>query len=493
MLFNSPIYIFCFLPFVLAGYFLLFQRKKNFVTLWLIVVSFVFYWYGHDANICLLVFSLFSNFFFGKLLLNRHKGNMMLDAILVTGLTLNILPLAFFKYSGFFIENINAITNFNIQSFDIFLPLAVSFYSFQQIAFLVDCRRAETMTDYTFVNYCCFIVFFPQLISGPIVRYEELVPQLKEKLTNFTNWNNVALGLFLFGVGLFKKTIIADTFAVWADAGFHVPDTLNFLEAWSVSLSYTFQLYFDFSGYTDMAIGVGLLFDIRLPINFNSPYQSLSIREFWQRWHISLSRWLRDYLYIPLGGNRKGNIRSIVNIFITFILGGIWHGAGWNFIIWGAMHGAALAVYRLWRILNIKIPAIICWFLTFFFINISWVFFRSSSIHDALVLLKSMVNYDAQVLISSFKEIAVTVKTAIFDIDSQSIEFVKNIFYVIIIPSIVLLSPNSMEITGYITSNRKLRLKMNVFTAFILALVFFLSFKTLAGSVYKSNFLYFEF
>lgn len=499
MLFHSPFYIFCFLPVVMAVYFFSLQwGQRRFITAWLVVASLFFYGYSALQYTPLLACSLLGNFFLGKLFLHaQKKKESVLNILLVAGVLLNIFPLAYFKYTDFFVENINIITGSHISSFGVVLPLAISFYSFQQIAFLVDCRRAGKLTDYTFLNYSSFVLFFPQLIAGPIVRYEEFVPQLKDKVTSSINWEHAAQGFFLFGVGLFKKTIIADTFAAWADAGFRDPSALHFLEAWVASLSYTFQLYFDFSGYTDMAIGVALFFGIHLPINFNSPYKSLSIREFWQRWHISLSRWLRDYLYIPLGGNRKGNIMSLVNIFITFLLGGIWHGAGWNFIIWGAMHGGALGVYRLWKPLNLKMSAIFCWFLTFFFINISWVFFRAESVSEALLLLKAMGSYDTQILISALKELATVLsgfdKAAIYYIDGPLVQFMHSAFYAIIIPLLVFFLPNSMEIIRYIPSNSRLKFKTNIFAAFLLAVLLSLSFMTFIGNVSQSHFLYFEF
>ncbi len=237
-------------------------------------------------------------------------------------------------------------------------------------------------------------LFFPQLIAGPIVHHKEMMPQFSDAANRHPRVVNIAEGLFIFAIGLFKKAVIADTFAVWVTEGFSHPDALHFTDAWITSLSYTFQLYFDFSGYTDMAIGAALLFNIRLPQNFDSPYKATSIQDFWRRWHITLSRFLRDYIYIPLGGNRKSEPRTYYNLMTTFLLGGIWHGAGWTFLFWGALHGAALVLHRLWKKAGKTMPMILAWFVTFMFVNISWVFFRAKDFHDAFSVLRGMSGYN---------------------------------------------------------------------------------------------------
>jgi len=252
---------------------------------------------------------------------------------LTFGVISNLALLGYFKYTDFFLENFNLAFDGSVPLLHLALPLAISFFTFQQIAYLVDSYRCET-AEYAFLNYALFVTFFPQLIAGPIVHHAEMMPQFASKWNLVKNYKNIATGLFIFSIGLFKKVVIADTFAQWATAGFDQAEYLNLIEAWATSLSYTFQLYFDFSGYTDMAIGAALLFNIKLPINFNSPYKALDIQDFWRRWHITLSRFLRDYIYIPLGGNVKGPFRIYNIILATFILGGIWHGAGWTFVFW---------------------------------------------------------------------------------------------------------------------------------------------------------------
>jgi len=312
---------------------------------------------------------------------------------LIIGIIANVALLGYFKYSDFFISNLNYIIDGNLSLLNLALPLAISFYTFQQIAYLVDSYRGETK-EYDFLNYAVFVTFFPQLIAGPIVHHSEMMPQFKQVRNQIINYRNIALGLFIFSMGLFKKVVIADAFAVWATNGFDVAEHLNLIEAWVTSLSYTFQLYFDFSGYTDMAIGIALLFNIRLPINFNSPYKATSIQDFWRRWHITLSRFLRDYIYIPLGGNRNGDISMYSNLLITFLIGGIWHGAGWTFLFWGLLHGSALVIQRVWHNTGIVLHTLLAWFITFNFINITWVFFRAKEWDDAIKVLSGMFSYN---------------------------------------------------------------------------------------------------
>ncbi len=315
------------------------------------------------------------------------------NSTFTVGVVANLGLLGYFKYSDFLIENVNYAFNSGIPSLNLALPLAISFFTFQQIAYLVDSYRRET-SEYDFLNYAVFVTFFPQLIAGPIVHHKEVMPQFSNVRTKIINYRNISLGLFIFSIGLFKKVVIADSFSIWANFGFNSVNVLNIFEAWTTSLSYTFQLYFDFSGYTDMAIGLALLFNIKLPINFNSPYKATSIQDFWRRWHITLSRFLRDYIYIPLGGNRKGSFRTSANLMTTFILGGIWHGAGWTFVFWGVLHGAALVVHRLWGKLGIRLWAWLSWLITFNFINITWVFFRAEEWNDAIKIIKSMFCLD---------------------------------------------------------------------------------------------------
>ena len=335
----------------------------------------------------------------------ENKKSFSKKSILIFGIVANLSLLGYFKYADFFIENFNIVAQTNINLFNLLLPLAISFFTFQQIAYLVDSYRQETK-EYDFLNYALFVTFFPQLIAGPIVHHSEMMPQFANKWNAVKKYKNIALGLFIFSIGLFKKVVIADTFAVWASAGFDTATTLNLFEAWATSLSYTFQLYFDFSGYTDMAIGIALLFNIKLPINFNSPYKARNIQDFWRRWHITLSRFLRDYVYIPLGGNKISSFRTYSNLLATFVIGGLWHGAGWTFIFWGFLHGMALVIHRAWSNLGFKMWTWLAWLITFNFVNVAWVFFRAKEWDDPVRVLGAMFSLDNVVIALSLENIS---------------------------------------------------------------------------------------
>ncbi|WP_345980658.1 MBOAT family O-acyltransferase [Sulfurimonas sp. HSL3-2] len=399
MLFNSYEFIFFFLPFTFFVYFYLLQKRLTVGARGFIVfASLFFYSWWNVVYLPLILSSMLFNYVIGNSLNeNFSKAKVGKKTLLIFGIISNLALLGYFKYSDFFIQNVNLAFESSISLLHLALPLAISFFTFQQIAYLVDSYRGETK-EYDFLNYALFVTFFPQLIAGPIVHHSEMMPQFASRWNLAKNYKNIATGLFIFSIGLFKKVVIADTFSVWATNGFDHAVTLNMLEAWVTSLSYTFQLYFDFSGYTDMAIGAALLFNIKLPINFNSPYKATSIQDFWRRWHITLSRFLKDYIYIPLGGNRKGNFRTYTNLMATFILGGIWHGAGWTFVFWGFLHGIALVINHIWRSIGLKLPTIFAWFITFNFINIAWVFFRAKEWNDAIKVLSGMMGFNNIVL-----------------------------------------------------------------------------------------------
>ena len=414
----------------------------------------------------------------------KGRNRFSKKSILIFGIIANILLLGYFKYSDFFIENINYTFNTNIELLKLALPLAISFFTFQQIAYLVDSYRQETK-EYDFLNYAIFVTFFPQLIAGPIVHHKEMMPQFAYVRNKVINYKNIAMGLFIFSIGLFKKVVIADTFAIWATTGFDTAATLNLFEAWATSLSYTFQLYFDFSGYTDMAIGVALLFNIKLPINFNSPYKAKNIQDFWRRWHITLSRFLKDYIYIPLGGNRKGEFRTYSNLMITFIIGGIWHGAGWTFLFWGFLHGLALVIHRFWNRLGFRLWGWLAWLITFNFINIAWVFFRAKEWDDALKVLGGMFSLDNVVLprflsskLSFLQEYGVA-----FGEFAANIQATKDITIWLLVGFILILFfKNSMEKLD----NFKITLWNFIFIIFILTV-------GISAITKESEFLYFNF
>lgn len=395
MIFSSTAFILVYLPIVFFVYFGL--NKLRLIPagkLWLVAASIFFYGYWSIDYIPLLLASIFFNFVVGCAISPYAKGlriRATRKTVLALSISANIALLGYFKYANFFIENLNSVIGSSYSLAEIILPLGISFYTFTQIAFLVDSYRGEAK-EYDFVNYALFVTFFPHLIAGPILHHREMMGQFKSKWTWAIRHRNIFMGLFIFSVGLFKKVMIADTFAVWADAGFASGASHDFFSSWATSLSYTFQLYFDFSGYCDMAIGAALLFNIWLPINFNSPYKSLDIQDFWRRWHMTLSRYLRDYLYIPLGGNRCSSARIYFNLMATFVLGGLWHGASWMFVIWGALHGGALVIHRLWKQLGMSMPNPLAWLVTFLFVNVTWVFFRATSLNDAFSILGGMIN-----------------------------------------------------------------------------------------------------
>jgi len=390
MLFNSYPFIFMFLPVTLIVYFVLNRLRwtiaaKTSLTL----ASLFFYGYWDPEYLPLMLGSIVFNYLIGWWLARwSDRSALQRRAVLIFGLVVDLGLLGYYKYANFFLENLGELTGNTYSTLQIILPLGISFFTFTQIAFLVDAYKGKAK-EFNFISYTLFVTFFPHLIAGPILHHGEMMPQFDRKRNKVWNWPNVAKGVYIFCIGLFKKVVIADTFALYANDGFAKAST--FADSWVASLSYTFQLYFDFSGYTDMAIGIALLFNIRLPQNFNSPYKAVSITDFWRRWHMTLSRWLRDYIYIPLGGNRRGFSIANRNLIITFLLGGLWHGAGWTFIIWGAMHGVGQAIQRVWTRRGKPLPTWLAWFITFMFINATWVFFRAEDFHQALRILKGMI------------------------------------------------------------------------------------------------------
>ncbi len=404
MLFYSFEFLFIFLPISFFGYFFLLHLKRPvFAKIFLVLVSLFFYSWWNLAYLPILIGSIVFNYFLSlAFLLEKNRLYFSDKAILVFGLAANIILLGYFKYADFFIDNINIVTNGSIPLLHLALPLAISFFTFQQIAYLVDSYRG-LIKENSFLNYALFVSFFPQLIAGPIVHHSSMMPQFASHWNMVKDYRNIALGIFIFSIGLFKKVIIADSFALWVTTGFDHASVLTLFEAWATSLSYTFQLYFDFSGYIDMAIGLGLLFNIRLPQNFNSPYKARNIQEFWRRWHITLSLFIKEYIYIPLGGNRGTRLRTYINLGITFFIVGLWHGAGWNFVLWGTLHGVALVVFKVSQQLNIKLFGIFSWFLTFNFVNFTWVFFRAENWEDAFKVLSGMFGFSGIVLPYEYK------------------------------------------------------------------------------------------
>jgi D-alanyl-lipoteichoic acid acyltransferase DltB (MBOAT superfamily) len=391
MLFNSFEFIFVFLPIVFIGYFFINQFSHHLGKLFLLIASLFFYRWWSPVYLYLFVGSMVVN---GSIsfLLYKKSNEMTLrskKALLITGIVFNVILLGFFKYYNFFMSTINSLFHTHLPLLDLILPLAISFYTFQQIAFLVDVYRGD-LRSFDWLRYGLFIAFFPQLIAGPIVHHSEVMDQYDDAHKKRPHAEHIAQGLLIFSVGLFKKVIIADTFMIYVNDGFNQLTSLSTYEAWITSLSYTFQLYFDFSGYSDMAIGIALLFNITLPLNFNRPYRAVSIQDFWRRWHITLSRFLTQYIYIPLGGSKKSFRRTLINTFIVFFISGFWHGAGFTFIIWGSLHGLAMIIRLIYRKLGLRLPKFIGFVVTFLFIHTTWVIFRAPTLHEAYTLIKRM-------------------------------------------------------------------------------------------------------
>lgn len=394
MLFNSYVFMLAFLPLTLLIYFLLGKLPERFQLnkLFLVLASFVFYGYNNPSYIPIIVCSILVNYALSQMMLSCEKKAIRLPLMLL-GLALNLGVLFSFKYHDFFVSNLNSALGTNFTLYHLVLPLGISFFTFQQLSYVIDSYR-RTVPRYRLLDYALFVTFFPQLVAGPIVLHSEIVPQFADPKNRRFNFDNFAPGLYAFALGLFKKVIVADTFGIAVQEGFANALSLNTAEAWFIAIGYTLQLYFDFSGYCDVATGVGLMFNINIPINFNSPYKALNIREFWQRWHITLSRFLTTYIYFPLGGSRKGLARTCVNLMIVFLASGLWHGAGWLFLLWGLLHGAASVLYRLFRKQYDALHPALQWLMTFGFVVIAWVFFRAESMADAMAILKSMFMMD---------------------------------------------------------------------------------------------------
>jgi alginate O-acetyltransferase complex protein AlgI len=397
MLFNSYQFIFLFLPVTWTGYFLLGRFCDGRASvLWLALASLVFYSVSNWEFVALLLLSVGFNYVIGSLLVRVRLSPIPRLAVLTTGVVVDLLVLGYFKYAGFIATNLNAAFSTQL-TLNILLPVGISFYTFTQVAFLVDAYRGQ-VARYGLPYYTLFVTYFPHLIAGPIIHHRDVIPQFERDDGKHPNPHLVLCGVIIFSIGLFKKTCLADGIQPFVAIAFG-PEAPSFYQAWIGALAYTFQLYFDFSGYSDMAIGISLMFGIFLPLNFNSPYKATSIIDFWRRWHMTLSQFLRDYLYIPLGGNRRGVVLRYVNLMITMVLGGLWHGAAWTFVAWGALHGAYLCINHAWNKYGPNIPRVLAGpayiaaaILTFLSVTIAWVIFRADDISSAATILSRMAN-----------------------------------------------------------------------------------------------------
>jgi D-alanyl-lipoteichoic acid acyltransferase DltB (MBOAT superfamily) len=443
-----------FLPITFIVYFALHYAKKDTLAkIWLVGASLFFYSFWNIRYLPLILVSTLVNFIVGTYLANSESQTVKKrKSILAIGVIFNVALLGYYKYTDFFLSTINTLFDQNLGLLHLALPLAISFFTFEQIIYLVDSYRGETK-EYDLLDYSLFVTFFPKLIAGPIVFHNEMIPQFKSDEKKAINWQNISLGLFIFGVGLFKKVMIADTFSIWANNGYNHAFDLNFVESWITSLSYTFQLYFDFSGYCDMATGAALLLNINLHINFNSPYKALNIQDFWRRWHITLGRFLTRYLYFPLGGNRKGRMRTYINIMIIFLVSGFWHGAGWTFIFWGFLHGVASVIYRWWKERGYKMPKFLAWFITFQFVNMAWVFFRAENFAQALAVLQSMVGINSLELPTRLARVVEPILHVNLMPDGPWLFTYSSVLLIVIALVVVVFRKNSFEMMEFFKPN----------------------------------------
>ena len=465
MLFNSYQFIFIFLPSVAAAYFIFSRFGRTARLTLLFTASLLFYGWWNARLLALLVFSMIANFLIGRRLSVPRPPRQTRTAgfWLAFGVGLNLLVLGAFKYANFFAANVDLLTGTHLSFGSIILPLGISFFTFEQIGYLVDIKRGHRYPADP-LSYAVFVSFFPRLVAGPILRYSEIEPQLAPTASPRFSVEDLAIGLTIFFIGLAKKSFLADGVAPYVLPGFTAAQTghVEFFTAWGSVLAYTFQLYFDFSGYSDMAIGAARCFGIVFPLNFASPYKSVNIVEFWRRWHITLSRFLRDYLYIPLGGNRNGKLRRYSNLLLTMLLGGLWHGANWTFVCWGGLHGIYLIINHGWDMLARRasliahLRATACWrltawFLTFTAVVVGWVFFRSPDFTTALRLLDAMIGANGADLPNALLSLPEPVRRALSSIGvhfgfGSGTTLVSTYLWVVALLFITLIMPNTQEL-----------------------------------------------
>lgn len=513
MLFNSYIFIFLFLPLCLAGFYILQKKQATLAKVWLTCFSLWFYGYFNRTYLLIMICSILGNYFFHRVLVeNRKQENEELKRrrgkeILITGVIINLVLLFYFKYFDFFLENINALFGTGIALKEILLPLGISFFTFQQISFLTDTYRGE-LEKYgkaekqiakeeekcrgavSFIDYALFVSFFPQLIAGPIVVHEEMMPQFErigkddrnkeEKLEIFVK------GVYVFVLGMAKKVLIADTFGLAVDFAYSNVDAINGFESLITIIFYSLQLYFDFSGYCDMAKGIAGMFGMHIANNFNSPYKANNIVEFWKRWHITLSRFFTKNIYIPLGGNRKGEGRMYLNYLVVFFLSGLWHGAGWNYILWGMMHGVLYVMTKWWK-KHIKTHVIFGRLFTFSYVSIAWVYFRATSVTQANTLLWNVARKPWSLPGSGFTE-AFNLGEFWYILKIVKVSALPYAEYYIMI--LFSLSVLAITFLGKNVDELAAKFKPTVFNAGFMAVLFVWCIVSLSG---VSTFLYFNF
>jgi len=465
VLFNSYFFLFAYLPVVLSVFFVLGRRSRTWASMWLAASSVFFYGWWNPAYVGLLLGSILFNYAIGYSLAHSAgaAGASNRKIVLAFGIAGNLALLGYYKYANFLVDNLNLLLGSDYVLAGIILPLGISFFTFTQIAFLVDAYQGKAR-EYNFIHYCLFVTYFPHLIAGPVLHHKEMMPQFTQPDTYRIQASHIAVGATIFFIGLFKKVVLADGVAPYAAPAFDAAaagEPLELFQAWGGALAYTMQLYFDFSGYSDMAIGLSRLFGITLPLNFHSPYKAVNIIEFWRRWHMTLSRFLRDYLYIPLGGNRKGGTRRYANLVITMLLGGLWHGAAWTYVIWGGLHGGYLVINHLWRALRRKLGHDLSrttWrgrvagtAITFVAVVVGWVFFRAANLEAALVMLRAMAGWSGVTLPAAFAASLGELRVPLealglhFRLGGGS-QFVSLYSWVIALSLIAFFAPNTQEI-----------------------------------------------
>lgn len=456
MLFHSQIFLLLFLPGVLSFYYL-FKSDRVSQQWILILFSLVFYGYWEISLVPLLILSVVFNWFFTSFFINKSESFILPFLILV-----NIIVLVIFKYADFVGESLAFVGGFQHKRWDILLPLGISFFTFQQISYLMDFKRGQ-VEGYGFREYALYVTFFPQLIAGPVVRHSELIPQFKKIHIPGELPKKVGQGLMFFVIGMVKKIHFGDQLAKIVDVLYQTHD-LTFLEAWLAAVGFSMQIYFDFSGYSDMAIGLALLFGFTLPFNFNAPYRATSVIEFWRRWHMTLSHFLKDYLYISLGGNKFGLRRQALALFVTMLLGGLWHGASWTFVVWGGWHGLALSINHAWQKYNFKLPVTFAWLLTFITVVMGFVWFRASDFSSALSMFQHMLTIDS---------------------NSFTVRPLKNVKVILLAFAIVLLCPTSQTLVlKFVKPNKWLAVSLGGLATWLIVKM---------GEDLSNDFIYFQF
>lgn len=517
MLFNSFEFLFLFFPVLLIVFFRLGGHSHRLAATWLTAGSLFFYGWWNPAYLGLLLASIVFNYTVGYSLARGHDiGSVRRKRLLALGVASNLALLGYYKYANFFIGTINSSLGTSYGVAEIILPLGISFFTFTQIAFLVDAARGEAR-EFDFIRYSLFVTYFPHLIAGPVLHHKEMMPQFGQASTYRVNMDYLTIGLTVFAIGLFKKVVLADGIAPYATPVFAAAEhgeMLTLFQAWGGTLAYTLQLYFDFSGYSDMAIGLSYVIGVRLPLNFNSPYKAVSISDFWRRWHMTLSRFLRDYLYIPLGGNRRGRLRRYFNLMVTMLLGGLWHGAGWTFVIWGGLHGLYLVIHQAWQRLRSRLGhdlertspmgRFLGMAITFLAVVVGWVFFRAQTLDGALSILRAMAGLNGVSLPDAIALRAGPLATRLASLGvvftpGAGHAFMMNMVWVAILLPVVFLAPNTQQIMRrfepalvHHTSGDQTQLAWSAQRRWAVAMAFVLA-CGLLSLTRPSEFLYFQF